>query len=154
MNEATTGNGDGATTVAAGVSPAIAEPLREKLTKKAITADHPTWCPGCGDFAVLAAFYKVLEKRNLEHEKIVTLAGLGCSSRFPYFVNGHAVHYIHGRAGPLASGISLARPDLHGFLFGGDCDGFSLRGNPLHAALPQDIHNTLSLLGPCLPGLS
>jgi 2-oxoglutarate ferredoxin oxidoreductase subunit beta len=72
--------------VAAGVSPAIAEPAREKLTKKAITADHPTWCPGCGDFAVLASFYKVLEKRQLDHEKIVTLAGIGCSSRFPYFV--------------------------------------------------------------------
>ena len=76
MNE-TTPNGEGATTVAAGVSPAIAEPPREKLTKKAITADLPTWCPGCGDFAVLAAFYKVLEKRNLDHEKIVTLAGIG-----------------------------------------------------------------------------
>src|SRR6266545_7431377 len=88
MSETTTGNGDGSAAVAAGVSPALAEPPREKLTKKAITADHPTWCPGCGDFAVLAAFYKVLEKRNLEHEKIVTLAGIGCSSRFPYFVNG------------------------------------------------------------------
>src|SRR5205823_10569434 len=98
MSEAT------GSTVEADVSPAIAElPSREKLTKKAITADHPTWCPGCGDFAVLAAFYKVLEKRQLDHEKIVTLAGIGCSSRFPYFVNGHGVHYIHGRAVPLAS---------------------------------------------------
>src|SRR6266403_454922 len=88
----------------------IAEPPREKLTKKAITADHPTWCPGCGDFAVLASFYKVLEKRQIDHEKIVTLAGIGCSSRFPYFVNGFGAHYIHGRAVPLASGISLARP--------------------------------------------
>src|SRR5919198_1623247 len=135
MSEATTGNGDGSTTVAArnrpsgSDSPAMAEPPREKLTKKAITADHPTWCPGCGDFAVLAAFYKVLEKRNVEHEKIVTLAGIGCSSRFPYFVNGHGAHYIHGRAVPLASGISLARPDLHVFLFGGDGDGFSIGGN-------------------------
>src|SRR4029453_10045412 len=76
MAEATTGNGDGSG-VAAAVSVAVAEPPREKLTKKAITADHPTWCPGCGDFAVLAAFYKILEKRNLEHEKIVTLAGIG-----------------------------------------------------------------------------
>ena len=122
MSEATTT----ATPVAAGVSPAIAEPSREKLTKKAITADHPTWCPGCGDFAVLASFYKVLEKRQFDHEKIVTLAGIGCSSRFPYFVNGHGAHYIHGRAVPLASGISLARPDLHVFLFGGDGDGFSI----------------------------
>jgi 2-oxoglutarate ferredoxin oxidoreductase subunit beta len=104
-------------------------PAREKLSKKAITADHPTWCPGCGDFAVLASFYKVLEKRQLDHEKIVTLAGIGCSSRFPYFVNGHGAHYIHGRAVPLASGISLARPDLHVFLFGGDGDGFSIGGN-------------------------
>src|SRR5436190_8929878 len=88
---------------------------REKLTKKAITADHPTWCPGCGDFAVLASYYKVLEKRQLDHEKIVTIAGIGCSSRFPYFVNGFGTHFIHGRAVPYASGISLARPDLHVF---------------------------------------
>src|SRR5258707_14783307 len=112
MNEPTTGNGEGATTVEAGVSPATADAPREKLTKKAITADLPTWCPGCGDFAVLASFYKVLEKRQLEHEKIVTLAGIGCSSRFPYFVNGHGVNYFHVRALPLVSGISLARPDL------------------------------------------
>src|SRR5438094_10253377 len=92
---------------------AVAEPPREKLTKKAMTADHPTWCPGCGDFAVLASCYKFLEKRNLEHEKIVTLAGIGCSSRCTYFVNGLGAHFIHGRAGPLASGISLARPGLH-----------------------------------------
>src|ERR1051326_4877619 len=115
------GNGDGAA--------AVAEAPREKLTKKAITADHPTGCPGCGDFAVLSAFYKVLEKRNLDHEKIVTLAGIGCSSRFPYLVNGHRAHFIHGRAVTLASGISLARPDLHVFLFGGDGDGFSIGGN-------------------------
>src|SRR5437773_9835720 len=116
-------------------SPAIAEPPREKLTKKAITADHPTWCPGCGDFAVLAAVYKLLEKRQLDHEKIVTLAGIGCSSRFPYYVSGHGAHYIHGRAVPLPSGIRLARPDLHVFLFGGDGDGFSIGGNNLtHSA--------------------
>src|SRR5213595_1521679 len=87
--------------VAAAVSAATLDAPREKLSKKAITADHPTWCPGCGDFAVLASFYKVLEKRNLDHEKIVTLAGIGCSSRFPYFVNGHGFsiggnHLNHG----------------------------------------------------------
>jgi len=106
--------------------PATPPPEREKLTKKAITADHPTWCPACGDFAVLASFYKVIEKRQLPHENIVTLAGIGCSSRFPYFVNSHGAHFIHGRAVPLASAISLARPDLHVFLFGGDGDGFSI----------------------------
>ena len=154
MNETTTGNGDGATTVAAGVSPAIAEPPREKLTKKAITADLPTWCPGCGDFAVLAAFYKVLEKRQLEHEKIVTLAGIGCSSRFPYFVNGHGAHYIHGRAVPLASGISLARPDLHVFLFGGDGDGFSIGGNHLDHGARKNINMTYFIMDNFVYGLT
>src|SRR5207253_11409288 len=91
---------------------ATAIPEREKLTKKAVTADHPTWCPGCGDFAVLAAFYNVLENRNLEHENVVTVAGIGCSSCFPYFVNRHGAHYIHDHAVLLASVLSLARPDL------------------------------------------
>src|SRR5439155_553314 len=108
MNEATTGNGDGFG-VEAAVSAAVAEPPREKLTKKAITADHPTWCPGCGDFAVLAAFYKVLEKRNLDHVKIVTLAGIGCSSRLPYFVNGHGQHAQPRPAGQTEDESDRAR---------------------------------------------
>src|SRR6187402_1945774 len=78
---------------------------RKGLTKKEIAADHPTWCPGCGDFSVLALYFKLIEKRKLWHEKITTIAGIGCSSRFPYFVQAHGAHYIHGRALPFASGI-------------------------------------------------
>lgn len=111
----------------------------DKLTKKALTADHPTWCPGCGDFAVLSSFYKVLEKKNLPHENIVTLAGIGCSSRFPYFVNGHGAHFIHGRAVPFSSGVSLSRPDLHVFVFGGDGDGYSIGGNHLDHGARKNI---------------
>src|SRR5437870_6125945 len=133
---------------------ATAEIPREKLTKKAVTADHPTWCPGCGDFAVLASFYKVLEKRQLEHEKIVTLAGIGCSSRFPYFVNGHGAHFIHGRAVPLASGISLARPDLHVFLFGGDGDGFSIGGNHLNHGARKNINMVYFIMDNFVYGLT
>ncbi|HKQ39843.1 MAG TPA: 2-oxoacid:ferredoxin oxidoreductase subunit beta, partial [Verrucomicrobiae bacterium] len=59
---------------------------RKGLTKKELAADHPTWCPGCGDFSVLALYFKLIEKRKLWHEKITTVAGIGCSSRFPYFV--------------------------------------------------------------------
>ena len=92
-------------------APAVDAPA--KITKKALTADHPTWCPGCGDFAVLAIYYKLLEKRNLPHENITTVAGIGCSSRFPYFVQAHGAHFIHGRALPFASGVSLSRQDLH-----------------------------------------
>jgi 2-oxoglutarate/2-oxoacid ferredoxin oxidoreductase subunit beta len=154
MNETTTGNGDGSGVGAVAAATAISEPPREKLTKKAITADHPTWCPGCGDFAVLASFYKVLEKRQLEHEKIVTLAGIGCSSRFPYFVNGHGAHYIHGRAVPLASGISLARPDLHVFLFGGDGDGFSIGGNHLDHGARKNINMTYFIMDNFVYGLT
>src|SRR5258706_16417361 len=80
---------------------------RKGLTKKEIAADHPTWCPGCGDFSVLALYFKLIEKRKMWHEKITTISGIGCSSRFPYFVQAHGAHYIHGRALPFASGIPL-----------------------------------------------
>jgi 2-oxoglutarate/2-oxoacid ferredoxin oxidoreductase subunit beta len=128
--------------------------LPEKLTKKALTGDHPTWCPGCGDFAVLAAFYKVLERRQLPHENIVTLAGIGCSSRFPYFVNSHGAHFIHGRAVPLASAVSLARPDLHVFLFGGDGDGFSIGGNHLDHGARKNIRMTYVIMDNFVYGLT
>src|SRR5687768_18611520 len=75
---------------------------RKGLTKKELAADHPTWCPGCGDFSVLALYFKLIEKRKLWHENITTIAGIGCSSRFPYFVQAHGAHYIHGRALPFA----------------------------------------------------
>jgi 2-oxoglutarate ferredoxin oxidoreductase subunit beta len=128
--------------------------VSERLTKKALTADHPTWCPGCGDFAVLAAFYKVLERRQLPHQNIVTLAGIGCSSRFPYFVNSHGAHFIHGRAVPLASGVSLARPDLHVFLFGGDGDGFSIGGNHLDHGARKNIRLTYVIMDNFVYGLT
>lgn len=126
----------------------------EKLTKKALTADHPTWCPGCGDFAVLAAFYKVLEKLQYPHEKIVCVAGIGCSSRFPYFMNTHGIHFIHGRALPLATGISLSRPDVHVFVFGGDGDGFSIGGNHLNHAARKNIKLTYVIMDNYVYGLT
>ncbi|MEI6033632.1 MAG: thiamine pyrophosphate-dependent enzyme [Verrucomicrobiae bacterium] len=129
-------------------------PSPEKLTKKDFTADHPTWCPGCGDFAVLASFYKMLERRQLPHESIVTLAGIGCSSRFPYFVNTHGGHFIHGRAVPLASGVSLARPDLHVFVFGGDGDAFSIGGNHLEHGARKNINLTYIIMDNSVYGLT
>ncbi len=97
-------------------TPPAPAPAGAPLTKKMLTADHPTWCPGCGDFAVLASFYRVLEKLQYPHEKIVTFAGIGCSSRFPYFVNTHGGHFIHGRALPFAAGISLGNATLEGLV--------------------------------------
>ena len=103
---------------------------------------------------MLASFFKVIEKRNVDHEKIVTIAGIGCSSRFPYFVNAHGAHYIHGRAVPLASGISLARPDLHVFVFGGDGDAFSIGGNHLDHAARKNVNMTYVIMDNFVYGLT
>ncbi len=127
---------------------------RKPLTKKDIAADLPTWCPGCGDFSVLALYFKLIEKRKLWHENITTIAGIGCSSRFPYFVQAHGAHYIHGRALPFASGISLSRPDLHVFVFGGDGDAFSIGGNHLNHTARKNIKMTYVIMDNWVYGLT
>ena len=144
-----------ATPLLASTAPVVpATPAGAPLTKKALTADHPTWCPGCGDFAVLASFYRVLEKLNYPQEKIVTFAGIGCSSRFPYFVNTHGGHFIHGRALPFAAGISLGRDDLHVFVFGGDGDGFSIGGNHLVHTARKNVRLTYVIMDNSVYGLT
>ncbi|MHB8522108.1 MAG: thiamine pyrophosphate-dependent enzyme [Limisphaerales bacterium] len=134
------------------VPPADSE--RPPLTKKDIAADHPTWCPGCGDFSVLALYFKLIERRKIWHEKITTVAGIGCSSRFPYFVQAHGVHFIHGRSLPFASGISLSRPDLHVFVFGGDGDGFSIGGNHVNHTARKNVKMTYLIMDNFVYGLT
>src|SRR3954465_9337855 len=141
-----------APSTAPAIAPAPVDPNR--LTKKALTADHPTWCPGCGDCAGLNIFYRVLEKLQYPHEKIVCVAGIGCSSRFPYFMNTPGIHFIHGRALPLSTGISLSRPDLHVFVFGGDGDGFSIGGNHLNHAARKNIRLTYIIMDNFVYGLT
>ena len=127
---------------------------RAPLTKKVLAADHPTWCPGCGDFAVLASFYRTLEKLQIPHEKIVLMAGIGCSSRFPYFVNTYGGHFIHGRSLPFSAGISLGRDDLHVFAFGGDGDGFSIGGNHLVHTGRKNVNLTYVIMDNFVYGLT
>jgi 2-oxoglutarate ferredoxin oxidoreductase subunit beta len=124
------------------------------LTKKALAGDHPTWCPGCGDFAVLAAFYRVLERLQYPQESIVTMAGIGCSSRFPYFVNTHGGHFIHGRSLPFSAAVSLSRDDLHVFVFGGDGDGFSIGGNHLVHTARKNVRLTYVIMDNSVYGLT
>jgi 2-oxoglutarate ferredoxin oxidoreductase subunit beta len=124
------------------------------LTKKEIAADHPTWCPGCGDFSVLALYFKLIERRKLVHEQITTISGIGCSSRFPYFVQAHGAHFIHGRALPFASGVSLSRPDLHVFVFGGDGDAFSIGGNHFNHTARKNIKLTYCVMDNWVYGLT
>src|SRR4051794_24737779 len=134
--------------------PPIPDADRKGLTKKETAADHPTWCPGCGDFSVLALYYKLIEKRQMHHEKICTVAGIGCSSRFPYFVQAHGAHFIHGRALPFASGVSLSRPDLHVFVFGGDGDAFSIGGNHFNHTARKNVKMTYVVMDNHVYGLT
>jgi 2-oxoglutarate ferredoxin oxidoreductase subunit beta len=127
---------------------------RKGLTKKELAADHPTWCPGCGDFSVLALYFKLIEKSKLTHEQFVSIAGIGCSSRFPYFVQAHGVHFIHGRALPFASGISLSRPDLHVFVFGGDGDAYSIGGNHFSHTARKNVKLTYVVMDNWVYGLT
>lgn len=132
----------------------VDDPVRETLNKKMLQARHPTWCAGCGDHSVLAAYYKVLIDQGLPHEQYVTLAGIGCSSRFPYFVNTHGGHFIHGRSLPFASGLQLARPDLKISVFGGDGDLFSIGGNHLDHTARKNFNLTLVIMDNFVYGMT
>ena len=127
---------------------------RNPLTKKELVADKPTWCPGCGDFSVLALYFKLIQNRGLHHEKFATVAGIGCSSRFPYFVQAHGAHYIHGRALPFATGIALSRQDLDVFVFGGDGDAFSIGGNHFNHCARKNVNLTYVVMDNNVYGLT
>ena len=90
----------------------------------------------------------------MPHEKITTVAGIGCSTRFPYFVQAHGAHFIHGRALPFARGVSLMRPDLHVFVFGGDGDAFSIGGNHLNHTARKNIKMTYVIMDNWVYGLT
>jgi len=99
--------------------------LSPKEYKSEVT---PVWCPGCGDYGVLNSAYKAISQLGLDPEQTVFVSGIGCSSRFPYFVDTYAMHTLHGRALPVAAGIKLGNPDLEVIVVGGDGDGFSIGG--------------------------
>jgi 2-oxoglutarate ferredoxin oxidoreductase subunit beta len=103
---------------------------------------------------VLALYFKLIEKRKLWQEKFTTISGIGCSSRFPYFVQGYGAHYIHGRSLPFASGIALSRPDLHVFVFGGDGDLFSIGGNHFTHTARKNIKLTCIAMDNWVYGLT
>src|SRR5207237_7069416 len=117
-----------------------------KYTKKELVGDHPTWCPGCGDFSILSIYFKMMGRLQVPQEKITSIAVIGCSSRFPYFGNAHGAHFLHGRGVPFATGVSLMRPDLHVFVFGGDGDAFSIGGNHLNHAARKNIKMTYVIM--------
>ncbi len=101
-----------------------------KLTAKDFTSDQDVkWCPGCGDYSILKQVQTVLPEFVSEKEKVVFVSGIGCSSRFPYYMSTYGIHSIHGRATAIATGVKAANPELNVWVIGGDGDLLSIGGN-------------------------
>ena len=125
------------------------------LTRKDFVSNQEVrWCPGCGDYSILAQMQKMLPDLKVPREKIVFISGIGCSSRFPYYVESYGFHSIHGRALTLATGLKSARPDLTVFVVTGDGDGLSIGGNHLLHAMRRNIDLNVILFNNRIYGLT
>jgi len=126
-----------------------------KLTRKDFVSDQDVrWCPGCGDYAILAQVQKVFPELGIPKEKVVFISGIGCSSRFPYYMNTYGFHSIHGRAPAIATGLKVSRPDLMVWVVTGDGDGLSIGGNHLMHALRRNVDLKILLFNNRIYGLT
>src|SRR3989440_3186598 len=125
------------------------------LTAKDFKSDQEVrWCPGCGDYAILAAMQSFMPELGFPREKIVFVSGIGCAARFPYYMQTYGMHSIHGRAPAIATGLALARPDLSVWVVGGDGDMLSIGGNHLIHALRRNVNLKLLLFNNQIYGLT
>jgi 2-oxoglutarate ferredoxin oxidoreductase subunit beta len=132
--------------------PAITEPA---TTKKDWSSDQEVrWCPGCGDYSILTAVQMLMPELGARREDTVFVSGIGCSSRFPYYMNTYGVHSIHGRAPAFATGLAVSRPDLHVWVITGDGDALSIGGNHLLHALRRNVNLTILLFNNQIYGLT
>ncbi|MET7750784.1 2-oxoacid:ferredoxin oxidoreductase subunit beta [Micromonospora sp. NPDC005367] len=126
-----------------------------KLTGKDFKSDQEVrWCPGCGDYAILAAIQQFMPELNIPRERTVFISGIGCSSRFPYYMNTYGMHSIHGRAPAIATGLSVSRPDLSVWVVTGDGDALSIGGNHLIHALRRNVNLKILLFNNRIYGLT
>jgi 2-oxoglutarate ferredoxin oxidoreductase subunit beta len=126
-----------------------------KLTTKDFKSDQEVrWCPGCGDYAILAAVQSFMPELNIARENTVFVSGIGCSSRFPYYMNTYGMHSIHGRAPAIATGLSVSRPDLSVWVVTGDGDALSIGGNHLIHALRRNVNLKILLFNNRIYGLT
>jgi 2-oxoglutarate ferredoxin oxidoreductase subunit beta len=148
-----TGNGNGFSDRDRGVTEAGGGV--DTLSREDFVSDQEIrWCPGCGDYAILAAVQSVMPELGIPREKMVWVSGIGCSSRFPYYMNTYGVHGIHGRAPAIATGIATARPDLSVWVVTGDGDGLSIGGNHLIHALRRNVNLKILLFNNQIYGLT
>jgi len=125
------------------------------LTTKDFKSDQEVrWCPGCGDYAILAAFQSFLPELEVPRENVVVISGIGCSSRLPYYVNSYGFHSIHGRAPAIASGLASSRQDLSVWMITGDGDALSIGGNHLIHALRRNVNIKIMLFNNRIYGLT
>jgi 2-oxoglutarate ferredoxin oxidoreductase subunit beta len=138
----TNGNGNGARV-----------PL--ELTKKDFESDQPVrWCPGCGDYAILATIQSYMPELGIPRENMVFISGIGCAARFPYYMETYGFHSIHGRAPAIASGLAVARPDLDVWVVSGDGDALSIGGNHLIHAMRRNVNLTILMFNNQIYGLT
>jgi 2-oxoglutarate ferredoxin oxidoreductase subunit beta len=112
------------------------------------------WCAGCGHYGVLTGLLRALSEIGVDPNYLVNVSGIGCSSRLPYFVNSYKMHTLHGRAGPVATGVQLARPDLAVVVTGGDGDGFSIGGGHMPHMARKNVNMTYILMDNRVYGLT
>jgi 2-oxoglutarate ferredoxin oxidoreductase subunit beta len=130
-------------------------PEGESLTRKDFTSDQEVrWCPGCGDYAILATFQGVMPELGIRRENVVVVSGIGCSSRFPYYVDAYGMHSIHGRAPAIATGLATAREDLSVWVVTGDGDALSIGGNHLIHALRRNVNLKILMFNNRIYGLT
>jgi len=133
----------------------MSEPVALKLSAKDFKSDQEVrWCPGCGDYAILAAIQSFMPELGIPRERIVFISGIGCSSRFPYYMNTYGMHSIHGRAPAIATGLSVSRPDLSVWVVTGDGDALSIGGNHLIHALRRNVNIKILLFNNRIYGLT
>ena len=125
------------------------------LTAKDFKTDQEVrWCPGCGDYAILAAMQSFMPELGIPRENIVFVSGIGCAARFPYYMETYGMHSIHGRAPAIATGLSASRPDLSVWVVTGDGDALSIGGNHLIHALRRNVNITILLFNNRIYGLT
>jgi 2-oxoglutarate/2-oxoacid ferredoxin oxidoreductase subunit beta len=126
-----------------------------KLSKKDFQSDQDVrWCPGCGDYAILAQVQKVFADLEIDRDKTVFISGIGCSSRFPYYMTTYGMHSIHGRAPTIATGLRVTRPDLNVWVITGDGDALSIGGNHLIHLMRRNVDLKILLFNNRIYGLT
>ncbi|MCF8232107.1 MAG: 2-oxoacid:ferredoxin oxidoreductase subunit beta [Bacteroidales bacterium] len=127
----------------------------QPLTKKDFESDQMVkWCPGCGDHAILKSVEKVFPELGYKKENYVVVSGIGCSSRFPYYMNTYGIHGIHGRAAPIATGVKLANPDLSVWVITGDGDSMAIGGNHFIHTVRRNVDLNILLFNNQIYGLT